>query len=143
MRESLEDREDPEMIPSVLARQLRQGVEDFLHTTFPISTPFFHGLIDRLLTEEGNVFRGPYLSVQLPFRRGTGGPDFFPQVPLSFKPYLHQEQAFRRLAGPRAPLHHRGHRHRVGQDGMLSLSHPRPLLPAPGRRASRPSSSTR
>jgi hypothetical protein len=25
--------------------------------TFPISTPFFHGLIDRLLTEEGSVFK--------------------------------------------------------------------------------------
>jgi len=36
------------MIPSVLARQLRQGVGDLLMTTFPIFTPFFHGLMDRL-----------------------------------------------------------------------------------------------
>lgn len=89
------------MIPSVLAHQLRRGVEDFLRTTFPISTPFFHGLVDRLLAEKGGVFKGPYLSIQLPFREGKGGRDFFPDVPLRFKPYLHQEEAFRRLAGPR------------------------------------------
>ena len=65
------------MIPSVLTKQIRQGVEDFLKTTFPISTPLFHGLIDRLLSEEGEVFKGPYLSIQLPFRQGKGGADFF------------------------------------------------------------------
>jgi DEAD/DEAH box helicase domain-containing protein len=41
------------MIPSVLATQLRRGVEDFLRTTFPVSTPVFHGVVDRLLAEEG------------------------------------------------------------------------------------------
>jgi len=39
------------MIPSILSQQLRQGVEDFLRTTFPVSTPFFHGIIDRLLAD--------------------------------------------------------------------------------------------
>ncbi|MBI3302345.1 MAG: DEAD/DEAH box helicase [Deltaproteobacteria bacterium] len=89
------------MIPSVLAQQMRQGVEDFLRTTFPISTPFFHDMLDRLLAEDGGVFKGPYLQIQLPFRQGVSGPDFFPDVPLAFKPYVHQEQAFRRLSGPR------------------------------------------
>jgi DEAD/DEAH box helicase domain-containing protein len=94
------------MIPAVLAQQVRQGLEDFLRTTFPISTPFYHGLIDRLLEEEGTVFKGPYLSIQLPFRQGESGPDFFPDVPLQFAPYLHQEQAFQRLSGdtPRSTI---------------------------------------
>jgi DEAD/DEAH box helicase domain-containing protein len=39
------------MIPSVLAHQVRQGVADFLETTFPVSTPFFHGMLQRLLAE--------------------------------------------------------------------------------------------
>ncbi|MDM8549544.1 DEAD/DEAH box helicase [Desulfobacterales bacterium HSG2] len=89
------------MIPSVLAKQLRKGVEDFLRTTFPVSTPFFHNITDRLLKEDGGVFKGPFISVQLPFRQGNSGPDFFPDVPLKFPPYLHQEEAFRRLSGPR------------------------------------------
>ena len=87
------------MIPSVLAHQVRQGVEDFLRTTFPVSTPFFHGMLDRLLEEDGSVFKGPYLSIQLPFRKGAVGLEYFPDVPLKFAPYLHQEEAFERLSG--------------------------------------------
>lgn len=87
------------MIPSVLSQQLKQGVEDFLRTTFPVSTPFFHGIIDRLLAEDEGIFKGPYLSIQLPFKQGSGRPDYFPDVPLKFPPYLHQEQAFDRLSG--------------------------------------------
>ena len=94
------------MIPSVLARQLQGGVEDFLRTTFPISTPHFHGVIDRLLEEQGGIFRGPYVSAQLPFRKGTGQGEHFPNVPLGWRPFLHQEQAFQRLGGdtPRSTL---------------------------------------
>jgi DEAD/DEAH box helicase domain-containing protein len=87
------------MIPSVLSQQLRQGVEDFLRTTFPVSTPFFHGIIDRLLAEEDGVFKGPFLSIQLPFRQGSGESDYFSDVPFKFPPYIHQVQAFDRLSG--------------------------------------------
>jgi DEAD/DEAH box helicase domain-containing protein len=89
------------MIPSVLANHVRRGVEDFLRTTFPISSPFFHGLLDRLIEQDGSVFQGPYLSIQLPFLPGKSGPDYFPDVPLTFPPYLHQEHAFERLRGPK------------------------------------------
>ena len=47
------------MIPSVLAHQVQQGVKDFLKTTFPLSTPHFHGLLEGLLEKEGGLFRGP------------------------------------------------------------------------------------
>ena len=87
------------MIPSVLSQQLRQGVEDFLRTTFPVSTPFFHGIIDRLQADSEGVFKGPYLSIQLPFRQGSDKSDYFPGVHLKFPPYIHQVQAFDRLSG--------------------------------------------
>ena len=51
------------MIPSVLSQQRRQGVEDFQKITFPVSTPFFHGIVDRLLSEDEGVFKGPFLSI--------------------------------------------------------------------------------
>jgi len=86
------------MIPSVLSSQIRRGVEDFLQTTFPPSNRFFHGLLDRLIAKEGGLFRGPYLSVKLPFRQGVVGPNYFPDLPFEFAPYLHQEQAFIRLS---------------------------------------------
>ena len=90
------------MIPSILTSQIRRGVEDFLQTTFPPSNRFFHGLLDRLIAKEGGLFRGPYLSVKLPFRQGVVGSNYFPELPFEFPPYLHQEQAFARLSGGRA-----------------------------------------
>lgn len=90
------------MIPSVLTGQIRRGVEDFLQTTFPPSNRFFHGMLDRLIAKEGGLFRGPYLSVKLPFRQGVVGPKYFPELPFEFPPYLHQEQAFARLSGDKA-----------------------------------------
>lgn len=88
------------MIPSVLAGQLKQGVEDFLRTTFPVSTPFFRGIVDRLLAEPGGVFKDPFLSLGLRFRMGEADADYFPDIAKPFTPYLHQEQAFQRLSGP-------------------------------------------
>jgi DEAD/DEAH box helicase domain-containing protein len=89
------------MIPSVLTHQVQRGVKDLLRTTFPVATPHFHRLIETLIERAESLFHGPYLSINLPFRKGKGGPDFFPHVPLKFPPYLHQEQAINRLSGDR------------------------------------------
>ncbi|MEA1922146.1 MAG: DEAD/DEAH box helicase [Pseudomonadota bacterium] len=88
------------MIPSVLAQHVEQGVKDFLRTTFPVATPLFADTIEQLLNEPGTLFKGPYLDIQLPFQRGRGGADFFPDLPMPFPPYLHQEKSFARLGGP-------------------------------------------
>ncbi|MDT8392016.1 MAG: DEAD/DEAH box helicase [Lentisphaeria bacterium] len=86
------------MIPSIISQQVRGGIEDFLRTTFPIHTPFFSGVLEGLLAPEtGQVFKGPYVTVKLPFSPGAGGKDVFPDVPLRFPPYQHQEKAFARL----------------------------------------------
>ncbi|GLI35199.1 DEAD/DEAH box helicase [Desulforhabdus amnigena] len=87
------------MIPSVLSSQVQRGIEDFLKTTFPISNPFFEGIVDRLIDSRDDLFKGPYLSMKLPFRLGSAETEFFQDIPLGFTPYLHQETAFRRLSG--------------------------------------------
>ena len=84
------------MIPSVLGTQIRQSVEDFLQTTFPFTTPEFRGVLEDLAKR---AFQGPYVSLQLPFRTGQTGRTFFPEAPLGFLPWLHQERAFARLEG--------------------------------------------
>jgi DEAD/DEAH box helicase domain-containing protein len=89
------------MIPSVLARHIEQGVKDFLRTTFPVTNLFFADLLERFLTEPGKLFKGPYLDIQLPFQPGKRRVDYFPDLPLPFIPYQHQEQSFARLTGPR------------------------------------------
>ncbi|MBF0227362.1 MAG: DEAD/DEAH box helicase [Desulfobacterales bacterium] len=87
------------MIPSVLAQHIEQGIKDFVRTTFPISSPFFSNIIEDFLNEYGNVFKGPFLDIQLPFQQGKIGADYFRELPMKFPPYLHQEKAFDRLSG--------------------------------------------
>lgn len=88
------------MIPSVLTTQVRKGIEEFLLTTFPVTTPLFARSLPDLLETEGSVFRGPYLSLKLPFRAGEKGKGYFPGVlPEGFRPHRHQERAFERLGG--------------------------------------------
>ncbi len=90
------------MIPSILSQHVCRGVADFLRTTFPVSTPFFREVLERLLAEEGGVFKGPYLSIQLPFVSGRGDREFFEDVGMKYRPHLHQERAFERLSSKRS-----------------------------------------
>lgn len=86
------------MIPSVLARQIQRGIEDFLKTTFPISTPFFENVLEKFIQSPNALFRGPFVSVKLPFREAPEGPPYFPVIiPTGFRPYVHQQKAFERL----------------------------------------------
>lgn len=89
------------MIPSVLSKQIEKGIKDFLSTTFHITTPFFHGMLEQFLEAPGTVFKGPYVSINLPFRQSEeSARHFFPEVPLTITPYRHQEKAFKRLSAP-------------------------------------------
>lgn len=56
----------------------------------------FAGCMDRLLGGSGSVFKGPYVSLGLPFKSGSSS-SVFSSVSLGYTPYLHQEQAFLRL----------------------------------------------
>ncbi|MEM9148860.1 MAG: DEAD/DEAH box helicase [Cyanobacteria bacterium P01_F01_bin.3] len=88
------------MIPSVIASEVRTSVEAFLKTTFRHSTHRFEGLTERFLADSENCFKGPYISIALPFRTGTAGANYFPDVPMAFPPHRHQELAFERLKTP-------------------------------------------
>ena len=91
------------MIPSVLASQLIKGTKDFLSTTFPSSTPAFFEMMDKFVDEEGKLFKGPYISVALPFRKGSATKKYFPDIlSENFTPYYHQELAFKRLGSDEA-----------------------------------------
>ncbi len=88
------------MIPSILSSQLIKGTKDYLSTTFPSSTPAFFGMIDKFACEDGKLFKGPYVSVALPFRKGDKSVHYFPEtLSKNFKPFYHQELAFKRLGG--------------------------------------------
>ncbi|MDA3791539.1 MAG: DEAD/DEAH box helicase [Desulfobacula sp.] len=89
------------MIPSVLAQHVEQGIKDFLRTTFPVTTSCFSNILNNFLDEPGNLFKGPYLNIQLPFQQGSEkSKGYFSNLAMPFVPYLHQEKAFDRLSGP-------------------------------------------
>jgi DEAD/DEAH box helicase domain-containing protein len=91
------------MIPSILSNQVSRGIEDFLKTAFPISNPFFDGIVDRLIDSREELFKGPYLSMKLPFRLGSAETDFFQGIPRGFTPYLHQVPLMSWFSGPPSP----------------------------------------
>ncbi|MDR2111899.1 MAG: DEAD/DEAH box helicase [Candidatus Accumulibacter sp.] len=91
------------MQPLIVSRQIIKGVADFLRAAFPATTPGFDGLIRRFLDERERVFKGPYLTLPLPFRKQAGaGQPAFAWLPPGFVPHVHQDRAFARLCGEEA-----------------------------------------
>ena len=91
------------MIPSVVASEVTGALRDFLATGFGPSNPALAGVVDDFLAEPGNLAKGPYLSIALPFQPAPEGGEPFPEVPLGFTPYRHQRIAFPRLAASSGP----------------------------------------
>lgn len=85
------------MLPSLLAREVIEGLKGFVITGFETNTPFFRGIFSKFVETPGRFYKGPYLSLSLPFRPGTVDTGFFPEFSTPFEPYAHQEQAWRRL----------------------------------------------
>jgi DEAD/DEAH box helicase domain-containing protein len=94
------------MLPTVISREVEEGIKSFLRTTFPSSTPTFEHTLETFLNEPGQVFKGPYYSLRLPFRPAPPGKLPFDEIAFPYRPHLHQARAFARLCGdePRSTL---------------------------------------
>jgi DEAD/DEAH box helicase domain-containing protein len=94
------------MLPTVISREVEEGIKSFLRTTFPPSTPAFEHTLETFLSERGQVFKGPYYSLRLPFRPAPPGELPFEEIAFPYRPHLHQARAFSRLCGdePRSTL---------------------------------------
>ena len=94
------------MLPTVISREVEEGIKSFLRTTFPSSTPTFEHTLETFLSEPGQVFKGPYYSLRLPFRPAPPGELPFAEIAFPYRPHLHQARAFARLCGdePRSTL---------------------------------------
>lgn len=92
------------MNPILLGRHVQDSLVELVHTTLNTSSHAFEGMVDRFIAEPGNFLKGPWISVDMPFRQIEGAGDGswqqpFPEVPLRFAPYQHQTDAFGRLSG--------------------------------------------
>lgn len=94
------------MNPILLGRQAVRGLKALVHENFPNSSPAFAGMIERFVEDPKNYVKGPWISAAMPFQQSSepGAPfeQPFPEVPLAFAPYRHQEAAFARLSGAEA-----------------------------------------
>ena len=95
------------MLPSLLARDIQDGLKQFLITGFEPSDHHLHGLMARFVARDNEAqwLKGPYLQLGLPFRPGAKGCGFFAGFQTQHPGYTHQEQAWERLctAGEHAP----------------------------------------
>ncbi|MDP1998122.1 MAG: DEAD/DEAH box helicase, partial [Rhodoferax sp.] len=86
------------MLPSLLARDIQQGLQQFLITGFEPSDDFMHGLMRRFVKDQAGWLKGPYLQVGLPFTTGKAGRQFFNGFETEFPGHSHQEAAWTRLS---------------------------------------------
>lgn len=92
------------MIPGLLASEVSAALKEFIVTGYETETAPFKGEFGRLVQEQqdGEAFiKGPYVSIGLPFITGTAGRNFFANIETEYPPFVHQEQAWQRLASDR------------------------------------------
>ncbi|MBC7704127.1 MAG: DEAD/DEAH box helicase [Rhodoferax sp.] len=87
------------MLPSLLARDIQDGLKQFLTTGFEPSDHHLHGLMTRFVARENEAqwLKGPYLQLGLPFRPGGKGRDYFSAFQTEHPGFTHQELAWQRL----------------------------------------------
>jgi len=86
------------MLPSLLARDIQKGLDQFLLTSFEASDAFMHGVMQRYVDQPTGWLKGPYLQIGLPFTQGVSGNKFFKNFDTENPGYSHQEAAWKRLS---------------------------------------------
>lgn len=89
------------MLPSLLAREIQNGLKHFLKTGFEPSDSLFAGVMQRFTEDEARWMKGPYIQLGLPFRTGTQGTTFFRTFETEYPGHIHQEVAWQRLSSTR------------------------------------------
>lgn len=88
-----------ELLPSLAAESVKQGLLEYLETTFALADQPARAALTSFLTDPVNgLFKGPYLRLRMPFE--PAGADWRHALswwPEDFEPYGHQAAAFGRL----------------------------------------------
>jgi DEAD/DEAH box helicase domain-containing protein len=86
------------MLPSLLAKDIQDGLRQFLTTGFEASDDFMSGIMARFVKDPAGWLKGPYLQLGLPFTTGAAGKQFFKGFETQFPGFSHQEGAWQRLS---------------------------------------------
>ena len=88
------------LLPTLQAHQIREGLTDYLATTFALTDPDAQAALTDFVGDPANgMFKGPYVRLRLPF--AAAGDDWSEHLdwsPAEFTPYGHQARAFERLS---------------------------------------------
>lgn len=87
------------MIPGIISTELRETILDYLNTTFSFQDASVAAALEAFLRDpDQGIFKGPYLHLRLPYRRGEKTEsDRLLEVRPGFRPFVHQILAFERL----------------------------------------------
>ena len=87
------------MIPFTITEDIRSTIIDYLTTTFNFQEKEVErAFVDFIEQKEGGLFKGPYINLRLPFRKAHDNQEIPLEISPSFRPYVHQMQAFERLS---------------------------------------------
>lgn len=88
-----------ELLPTTQAKDLRDGLSDYLATTFALTDGNAQGAIKDFLADPDNgLFKGSYVRLRLPFETAEPGWRDCLDWYEGFEPYGHQARAFQRLS---------------------------------------------
>lgn len=86
-----------QLLPTRHVVELKEGLTDYLATTFSLSDTSANAALTEFLTGEAtSIFKGPFVRTRLPFKAANSKLDLSWDTP--YNPYLHQVQAYQRLS---------------------------------------------
>jgi DEAD/DEAH box helicase domain-containing protein len=86
------------MLPLQQVYEVKHSILDYLKATFSFKDKAVHDAFYQFLTNEKNgIFKGPYISLKLPFVKSIDGQQIPLEIQPAFPPYDHQILSFQRL----------------------------------------------
>lgn len=86
------------LVTTTLAHEIKENVLGYLSTTYNIKNESFSKNLQSFLDSSNGLFKGPYIDIKLPFKTAKKDEDIGLDLKLSFSPYEHQVNAFKRLS---------------------------------------------
>jgi len=87
------------MIPLQQAQELQAAISEYLKATFTFREREMHQAFHSFINDKKEgMFRGPYVSLQLPFKKAPEDEPVPLEIKPGFDPFLHQAKAFQRLS---------------------------------------------
>ena len=87
------------MLPLHQAYEIKEAIREYLKATFTFQQPELNKAFDNFISHERNgIFKGPYVSIKLPFVKANASDTIPLEIAPSFIPYKHQMLSFERLS---------------------------------------------